>query len=270
MDELALLEAKLNALIDEQNTVDSSIYHIRQKNREEHIKHKDLEYKRQRSFLSNLKTKTGPGPGDYNHSKTSTTKRPTGGLIQPLPTNRTNRNNRNNRNNSSTTSSNNTTNNRNLRHQPIPGESVDYNAVARAQNVIRTKPIGLAGFKRPKDPIVEAAAEFLAAAQDTQSNGRRSVSGPSSLSLLSRACTIDPKSRQRGASIRVGNVVLKSIQDGLIVQASDRRGGASSSSCAIVLGGNGRTHTVSTGSTTAVSKYKKRNESVQSRIWKAL
>ena len=40
MDELALLEAKLNALIDEQNTVDSSIYHIRQKNREEHIKHK--------------------------------------------------------------------------------------------------------------------------------------------------------------------------------------------------------------------------------------
>ena len=261
MDELALLEAKLNALIDEQNTVDSSIYHIRQKNREEHIKHKDLEYKRQRSFLSNLKTKTGPGPGDYNHSKTSTAKRPTGGLIQPLPTNR---NNRNNRNNSSTT-----TNNRNLRHQPIPGESVDYNAVARAQNVIRTKPIGLAGFKRPKDPIVEAAAEYLAAAQDTQSNGMRSVAGPSSLSLLSRACTIDPKSRQRGASIRVGNVVLKSIQDGLIVQASDRRGGGASSSCAIVLGGNGRTNTVSTGSTTAVSKIQKAKESVQSRIWKS-
>jgi hypothetical protein len=262
MDELALLEAKLNALIDEQNTVDSSIYHIRQKNREEHIKHKDLEYKRQRSFLSNLKTKTGPGPGDYNHSKTSTAKRPTGGLIQPLPTNR---NNRNNRNNSSTT-----TNNRNLRHQPIPGESVDYNAVARAQNVIRTKPIGLAGFKHPKDPVVEAAAEYLAAAQDTQSNGRRSVSGPSSLSLLSRACTIDPKSRQRGASIRVGNVVLKSVQDGLIVQASDRRGGASSSSCAIVLGGNGRTHTVSTGSTTAVSKYKKRRRAMHRVYGKAL
>ena len=235
-DELAKLEAQLNALIDDQSKLETGVFHVRKKHREEHEKQKDIEFKRRREeILSNRDERTGPGPGEHNINYNHSTKRPIGGLIQPLSVHTSSRR---------TVGASTTRGQRRRNKQYDDGESIDYKAVSRAQNVIRTKPVGLAGFKRPKDPVVEAAGKALEAA----AAAGRSLPGPSSFSVLSRACTMNPKS-QSGAP-RVGCAVFKSVRDGLTMQTSRGRG---TTSCVLVLGGAGHSGTVSTGSTTAMT-----------------
>ena len=247
MSELDLLQQQINALINDQTNLESSVCREKQRIRDENDKQRELHYQRRLDHLNSKTTDntSTPGPGKYNaHMTTPTMKRPTGGLIQPLPSTASTTRNFGSPSNNRATTRNGGRSRSVQTSEDTTGANIDHDAVTRAQNLVRPRPVGIAGYKKSIDSVLAAAID----AQNNRQLGNRSTPGPSGLALLSRACTINPTNNK--GSLRVGRVVLKSVRGGLIVQMSTQPGELRH---ALVLGGTGRPGTVSTGSRTVMS-----------------
>ena len=268
--ELAILQAQLDALLDDQSKLENSVLRVKTKNREEHENYRTIQHNQFMSARPHQPNST-PGPGDYNHAQPPPhMRRPTGGLIQPLPIN-----SRSSSSSSATISS--STRGRsshkrrggggeensvgNGNRNVDEGSVIDYDAVSRAQHLIRARPVGMASFRRPSDPIVKAAA----AATRSAANGGRATHGPTSVSLLTRACAVDRRSSSSSLlGGRVSRVVFRAapnqppppaaaaaaassgVTTATIVQLLKTSHGP----CPLVLGDGSTTGTVSIGSRT--------------------
>ena len=269
-NELAILQAQLDALLDDQSKLENSVLRVKTKNREEHENYRTIQHNQFMSARPRQPNST-PGPGDYNHAQAPPhMRRPTGGLIQPLPIN-----SRSSSSSSSSATISSTTRGRsshkrrggggeennvgNGYRNVDEGSVIDYDAVSRAQHLIRARPVGMASFRRPSDPIVKAAA----AATRSAANGGRATHGPTSVSLLTRACAVDRRSSSSSLSGgRVSRVVFRAapIQPAVAAAAAASSGvttativqllKTSHGPCPLVLGDGSTTGTVSIGSRT--------------------